>query len=103
LDFPDGRRLVSVLLVTWAYSNCPFAIALPTERTEAIPHRLAEAFTFFACVPRELWWDNPKTIAPQLFGGRQRRLNDRLWSVSTAPQLIPCAPDLWSVSTAPRA
>ena len=25
-----------VLLTTWAYSNCPFAIALPTERTEAI-------------------------------------------------------------------
>src|SRR6266851_5615514 len=36
VDFPDGRRLVPVLLTTWAYSNCPFAIALPTERTEAI-------------------------------------------------------------------
>ena len=44
VDFPDGRRLVSVLLATWAYSNCPFAIALPTERTEAISHGLVEAF-----------------------------------------------------------
>ena len=23
VDFPDGRRLVPVLIVTWAYSNCP--------------------------------------------------------------------------------
>ena len=41
-----------VLLVTWAYSNCPFAIALPTERTEAILHGLVEAFGFFGCAAR---------------------------------------------------
>lgn len=57
VDFPDGRRQVPVLLTTWAYSNCPFAIALPSERTEAILHGLVEAFAFFGCVPRELWWD----------------------------------------------
>src|SRR5262249_16036877 len=44
VDFPEGRRRVPVLLVTWAYSNCPFAIAVPTERTEAILHGLVEAF-----------------------------------------------------------
>jgi len=57
VDFPDGRRQVPVLLVTWSYSNAPFAIALPTERTEAILHGLVEAFAFFGCVPVELWWD----------------------------------------------
>ena len=36
VDFPDGRRQVPVLVLAWAYSYCPFAIALPTERTEAI-------------------------------------------------------------------
>src|SRR5580704_1838724 len=30
-DFPDGRRQVPVLIVTWSYSNAPFAIALPPE------------------------------------------------------------------------
>src|SRR5690606_37805831 len=30
IDFPRGRRPVAVLLVTWAYSYLPFAIALPT-------------------------------------------------------------------------
>ena len=29
VDFPDGRRLVPVLVVTWSYSNAPFAVALP--------------------------------------------------------------------------
>jgi transposase len=77
VDFPAGRRLVPVLLVTWSYSNCPFALALPTERTEAILHGLVEAFTFFGCVPRELWWDNPATVALRLFRGRDRTLHPR--------------------------
>jgi hypothetical protein len=50
VDFSDGHRQVPVLIVTWSYSNCPFAVALPTERTEAILHGLAEAFAFFGCV-----------------------------------------------------
>ena len=47
VDFPDGRRLVPVLVMTWSHSNAPFALALPTERTEAILHGMTEAFTFF--------------------------------------------------------
>jgi transposase len=83
VDFPDGRRLVPVLMMTWGYSNCPFAIALPTERTEAILHGMVEAFAFFGCVAHEVWWDNPKTVAPQLFVGRERRLNDRYLALSS--------------------
>ena len=77
VDFPEGRRQVAVLMVTWSYSNCPFALALPTERTEAILHGMAEAFAFFGCVPREVWWDNPKTVAPHLLKGRSRQLHQR--------------------------
>ena len=77
VDFPEGRRQVPVLLVTWAYSYCPFAIALPTERTEAILHGMAEAFAFFGCVPREVWWDNPTTVAVTILQGRQRQFNRR--------------------------
>lgn len=36
VEFPDGRQLVSVLLLTWSYSSFRFAAALPSERTEAI-------------------------------------------------------------------
>jgi transposase len=77
VDFPEGRKQVPVLIMTWGYSNCPFALALPTERTEAILHGMTEAFHFFGCVPREVWWDNPKTVAPFLCKGRQRVLHER--------------------------
>ena len=77
VDFPEGRRLVPVLVTTWGYSNCPFVIALPTERTEAVLHGLVEALAFYDCVPRELWWDNPKTVAPLIFKGRVRGLHER--------------------------
>jgi transposase len=83
VDFPQGRRQVPVLLATWAYSNCPFAIALPTERTEAVLYGLVEAFAFFGAVPRELWWDNPKTVAPFIFKGRQRGLHDRYTALAS--------------------
>jgi transposase len=75
VDFPDGRRLVPVLIAAWAYSNYGFALALPTERTEAILHGLVEAFAFFGCVPHEVWWDNPTTVVAQIFRGRERRPN----------------------------
>ncbi len=73
VDFPDGRRLVPVLINAWAYSNYGFALALPTERTEAILAGLVQAFTFFGCVPREVWWDNPRTVVLKMFKGRERQ------------------------------
>jgi transposase len=83
VDFPDGRHQVPALLMTWAYSYCPFAIALPTERTEAILHGLVEAFAFFEAVPRELWWDNPRTIATAILRGRQRQFNPRYLALAS--------------------
>ncbi len=83
VDFPDGRRLVAVLLVTWAHSYHPFAIALPTERAEAILHGLVAAFEFFGCVPRELWWDNPTTVATAILIGRQRKLHPRYQALTS--------------------
>jgi transposase len=75
VDFPGGRRLVPVLIAAWAYSHYGFALALPSERTEAILAGLVEAFTFFGCVPHEVWWDNPTTVVAQIFTGRDRRPN----------------------------
>jgi len=77
VDFPEGRRLVPVLVCAWSYSNYPFALALPTERTEAILAGMVEAFRFFGCVPREVWWDNPKTVVNKIFRGRERRPSER--------------------------
>jgi transposase len=83
VDFPDGRRTVPVLIVTWSYSNAPFAIALPTERTEAILHGLVESFQFFDGVPNELWWDNPTTVAVHIWSGRERTLHPRYLALSS--------------------
>jgi transposase len=77
VDFPEGRRLVPVLIAAWAYSNYPFAKAMPTERTEAILAGMVEGFLFFGCVPHEVWWDNPTTVVRQIFKGRERRPNER--------------------------
>src|SRR5947209_7483277 len=76
VDFPDGRRLVPVLINAWAYSNYGFALALPTERTEAILAGMVAGFNFFECVPREVWWDNPKTVVRLIFKGRDRQPNE---------------------------
>ena len=38
---------------------------------------MVEAFDFFDCVPREVWWDNPKTVAKEILKGRRRKLHDR--------------------------
>lgn len=77
VDFPEGRRKVNVLILVWSYSNAPFAIALPTQRTEAILEGMTQAFEFFGCVPQEVWWDNPKTVAARILTGRDRKLNPR--------------------------
>jgi transposase len=77
VDFPEGRRLVPVLITAWSFSNYPFALAMPTERTEAILAGMVEAFAFFGCVPHEVWWDNPRTVVNKIFQGRQRRPSER--------------------------
>ncbi len=94
VDFPEGRRQVPVLLVTWAYSNATFMIALPSEKTEAILHGTVEALAFFGCAPRELWWDNPKTVATAILAGRQRELNQRWQALASHYRFDPlfCLP-----------
>jgi transposase len=77
VDLPEGRRQVPVLITAWSYSNYPFALALPTERTEAVLAGMVEAFAFFGCVPHEVWWDNPRTVVHTIFQGRQRRPAER--------------------------
>jgi len=77
VDFPGGRRLVPFLVATCAYSNAPFVLALPFERTEAILEGMVSAFEFFGCVPREVWWDNARTVATLILPGRERRVQPR--------------------------
>jgi len=77
VEFPEGRRQVPFLVTTWAYSNCPFVLALPFERTEAILEGMVAAFEFFEAVPKEVWWDNPRTVATLILQGREREIHPR--------------------------
>ena len=77
VDFPEGRRLVPFLVTAWAYSNAPFVMALPFERTEAILEGMITAFEFFGAVPKEVWWDNPRTVATLILSGRERQVHPR--------------------------
>ncbi len=77
VDFPEGRQQVSVLLLTWSYSGFRFAVALPSEQTEAILAGMVQGFEFFGCVPWEVWWDNPTTVATAILQGRQRKVQER--------------------------
>jgi hypothetical protein len=77
VDFPEGRRLVPFLVTAWAYSNAPFVLALPFERTEAVLEGMVAAFEFFGAVPQEVWWDNPRTVATLILQGRDRQLHPR--------------------------
>jgi transposase len=77
VDFPGGRRPVPFLVAAWAYSNAPFVLALPFERTEAILEGMVAAFEFFGGVPKEVWWDNPRTVATLILKGRERQIHPR--------------------------
>jgi transposase len=75
VDYPGGRRTTDVLSGVWTYSNCPFLMALPSQRTESVLEGMKSAFEFFACVPHEVWWDNPRAVTIQILRGRNRTLN----------------------------
>ena len=77
VDYPDGRRQVPIFLTVWSYSHARFAMAMPTERSEAILAGMVEAFSFYGCVSREVWIDNPTTVATAILKGRARQLHQR--------------------------
>jgi len=64
-------------VTTWAYSNAPLVLALPFERTEAILEGMVATLEFFGAVPKEVWWDNPQTVATLILLGRQRPCHPR--------------------------
>lgn len=94
VDYPHGRELTPVLICVWSYSHYPLAIALPNEKTESILYGLVCALEFFGCVPLELWWDNPATVATLILKGRDRRLNPHYAALASHYRFAPmfCMP-----------
>ena len=94
VDFPQGRRKVPVLVVVWSHSQYPFLIALPDQTWESIQHGTICALEFFGCVPREFWWDNPRTVAALVLRGRERKLNPAYAALASHYRFAPmfCMP-----------
>jgi transposase len=94
VDYPEGRKLVSVLVAAWSFSQALFLIKLPNEKTESVLTGTVAALAFFGCVPRELWWDNPKTVAWAIHRGRERSLNAHFAALASHYRMEPlfCMP-----------
>ena len=94
VDYPGGRQTTDVLSGVWTYSNCPFLMALPSQRSESILEGMKSAFEFFSCVPREVWWDNPKAVTIEILRGRDRTLNPAYASLASHYRFDPlfCMP-----------
>jgi hypothetical protein len=50
---------------------------------EAILHGMRAAFEWFGCVAKEVWWDNPKTVATAILVGRRRTLHRRYLALAS--------------------
>jgi hypothetical protein len=94
VDYPAGRKMVSVLVAVWSQSQAFFLIKLPHERTESVLAGIVAALAFFGCSPRELWWDNPKTVAWAILRGRERSLNPHFAALASHYRFEPlfCMP-----------
>ncbi len=94
VDYPSGRKLVSVLVASWSFSQALFLIKLPNEKTESVLTGLVAALNFFGCCPKELWWDNPKTVAWAIHRGRDRSLNEHFAALASHYRIEPlfCMP-----------
>ncbi len=88
------RRQVPVLILTWSYSHALFMMKLPTERLESVLLGTVTGLEFFGCVSRELWWDNPATLATAILKGRERRINERYAALASHYRFDPkfCMP-----------
>ena len=55
---------------------------------------MVEAFEAFGCAPKELWWDNPTTVAVEVLKGRERRVNERYKALASHDNFEPlfCMP-----------
>lgn len=60
-----------------AYSRQCFVIAYPRETQEMVLDAHVKAFAFFGGVPKQVVYDNLKTVVDKIFKGKRRRFNSR--------------------------
>lgn len=65
-----------------AYSRQMFLIAYPRETQEMVLDAHVKAFSFFGGVPRQVIYDNLKTVVQTIFSGKSRQFNGRFMTLA---------------------
>lgn len=78
-----------------AYSRQMFVVAYPREAQEMVLDAHNRAFTFFGGVPRQMIYDNLKTVVEAIFVGKERRFNRRFLALANHYLFEPvaCTPE----------
>lgn len=74
--------------------QCSVRARSPFRANRGRPRRHGGAFEFFGCVPKEVWWDNAKTVATSILLGRQRQIQPRYAALASHYAFTPlfCMP-----------
>ncbi len=68
-------QTVKVAHFRLAYSRKMFVVAYPRETQEMVMDAHNQAFAFFGGVPKQIVYDNLKTVVDAIFVGKERRFN----------------------------
>jgi len=79
-----GRYPLSAFVATLGYSRATFVQFVSSERFEVLRECHEEAFVFFGGVPREVLYDNMKTVVMErnAYGEGRHRLHQGLWDTA---------------------
>lgn len=94
--FRRGREPLSAFVATLGYSRATFVQFVTSERFEVLRECHEAAFAFFGGVPREVLYDNMKTVVVErnAYGEGRHRFHQGLWDIARHFGFVPrlCQP-----------
>lgn len=94
--FRRGRSLLSAFVATLGCSRASFVQFVTSERFEVLRECHEESFAFFGGVPREVLYDNMKTVVAErnAYGEGRHRFHPGLWDIARHFGFVPrlCRP-----------
>lgn len=94
--FRRGNSPLSAFVATLGYSRASYVEYVTSERFEVLRQCHINAFEYFGGVPRQVLYDNMKTVvlARDVYGEGLHRFNPGLWSLAKEYQFTPklCRP-----------
>jgi transposase len=95
-ELRGGRQPLSAFVATLGFSRASFVKFVTSERFEVLRDCHEEAFAFFGGVPREVLYDNMKTVVQDrnAYGEGKHRFHPGLWDMARHFGFLPrlCSP-----------